>query len=204
MVGRGNERVTPAAGHDVLGRAQPKLGLVAPRMQPGDAVQVMSAGGGGFGHPLERDPDRVLVDVLDEFISHDHAEQVYGVVITDEGTVDADATAALRRHHRPDGDVPDFDFGPEREAFEETFPTDVHDQFLQAPYGIGIKQGNVELKRWVDARLGLMKRKDLFVPIMRNNIAPRFVPAFLKNSLRPNQDFKYRDASLPSLDTVCP
>ena len=29
---------------------------------------------------------------------------------------------------------------------------------------------------------------------MRNNIAPRFVPAFLKNSLRPNQDFKYRDA----------
>ena len=78
------------------------------------------------------------------------------------------------------------------------------DLFLEQPYGIGIKQGNVQLKRWVDARLGLMKRKDLFVPIMRNNIAPRFVPAFLKNSLRPNQDFKYRDASLPSLDTVCP
>jgi polar amino acid transport system substrate-binding protein len=76
--------------------------------------------------------------------------------------------------------------------------------FLEQPYGIGIKQGNVELKRWVDARLNLMKRKDLFAPIIRNNIAPRFVPAFLKNSLRPNQDFKYRDASLPSLDTVCP
>jgi N-methylhydantoinase B len=102
------------------------------RMQPGDAVQVMSAGGGGFGHPLERDPDRVLVDVLDEFISREHAAQVYGVVITDEWTVDVDATAALRRQHRPDGDVPDFDFGPEREAFEDTFPTDVHDQFLQA------------------------------------------------------------------------
>ena len=78
------------------------------------------------------------------------------------------------------------------------------DVFLEQPYGIGIKQGNVELKRWVDARLNLMKQKDLFVPIIRNNIAPRFVPAFLKNSLRPNQDFKYRDASLPSLDTVCP
>jgi len=78
------------------------------------------------------------------------------------------------------------------------------DLFLEQPYGIGIKQGNVELKRWVDARLNLMKKKDLFAPIIRSYIAPRFVPAFLKNSLRPNQDFKYRDPSLPSLDTVCP
>ena len=80
----------------------------------------------------------------------------------------------------------------------------IDDVFLEQPYGIGIKQGNVELKRWVDARLNLMKRKDLFAPIIRNNIAPRFVPAFLKNSLRPNQDFTYRSPSLPSLDTVCP
>jgi len=78
------------------------------------------------------------------------------------------------------------------------------DQFLEAPYGIGIKQGNVELKRWVDARLNVMKQKDLFVPIIRNNIAPRFVPTFLKNVLRPNQNFTYRPPSLPSVDTVCP
>jgi polar amino acid transport system substrate-binding protein len=78
------------------------------------------------------------------------------------------------------------------------------DLFLEAPYGIGIKQGNVQLKRWVDARLNLMKQKDLFVPIIRNNIAPRFVPAFLKNVLRPNNDFTYRSPSLPSVDTVCP
>jgi polar amino acid transport system substrate-binding protein len=78
------------------------------------------------------------------------------------------------------------------------------DLFLEQPYGIGIKQGNVELKRWVDARLNLMKKKDLFAPIIRSYIAPRFVPAFLKNSLRPNQDFTYRSPSLPSLDTVCP
>jgi len=78
------------------------------------------------------------------------------------------------------------------------------DLFQEGPYGIGIKQGNVELKRWVDARLNLMKRKDLFLPIIRNNIAPRFVPAFSKNILRPNNDFAYRAANLPSLDTVCP
>jgi polar amino acid transport system substrate-binding protein len=78
------------------------------------------------------------------------------------------------------------------------------DQFLEGPYGIGIRQGNVALKRWVDARLNLMKKKDLFAPIIRNNIAPRFVPTFLKNVLRPNNNFTYRPASLPSLDTVCP
>jgi polar amino acid transport system substrate-binding protein len=78
------------------------------------------------------------------------------------------------------------------------------DLFLELPYGIGIKQGNVELKRWVDARLNLMKRKDLFVPIIRNNIAPRFVPAFSRNILRPNVNFTYRSPSLPSADTVCP
>jgi len=78
------------------------------------------------------------------------------------------------------------------------------DLFLEAPYGIGIKQGNAELKRWVDARLNLMKRKDLFVPIIRNNVAPRFVPAFSRNILRPNNNFTYRSPSLPSVDTVCP
>jgi polar amino acid transport system substrate-binding protein len=78
------------------------------------------------------------------------------------------------------------------------------DIFQEGPYGIGIKQGNVQLKRWIDARLNLMKQKDLFLPIIRNNIAPRFVPAFSKNILRPNNNFGYRPANLPSLDTVCP
>jgi polar amino acid transport system substrate-binding protein len=78
------------------------------------------------------------------------------------------------------------------------------DQFLEAPYGIGIRQGNVALKRWVDSRLNLMKQKDRFAPIIRENIAPRFVSSFLRNILRPNQTFGYRSASLPSIDTVCP
>jgi polar amino acid transport system substrate-binding protein len=78
------------------------------------------------------------------------------------------------------------------------------DRFLEAPYGIGIRQGNVQLKRWVDSRLAIMKQKDLFAPIIRNNIAARFVPSFLRNVLRPNQNFAYRSASLPSVDTVAP
>jgi polar amino acid transport system substrate-binding protein len=79
-----------------------------------------------------------------------------------------------------------------------------NDTFLEAPYGIGIRQGNTAMKRWVDARLGLMKQQDLFLPILRAHFADRFVTSFTGNILRPNQDFQYRSASLPSIDTVCP
>jgi polar amino acid transport system substrate-binding protein len=78
------------------------------------------------------------------------------------------------------------------------------DLFLEGPYGIGIRQGNVALKRWVDSRLELMRKKDTFQAILRNNIAPRFLAAFSKNILRPNNTFGYRAATLPSVDTVCP
>jgi polar amino acid transport system substrate-binding protein len=78
------------------------------------------------------------------------------------------------------------------------------DVFQEGPYGIGIRQGNTQLKRWIDSRLAIMKQKDKFAPIIRNNIAPRFVPSFLRNVLRPNNTFGYRPANLPSLDTVCP
>jgi polar amino acid transport system substrate-binding protein len=77
------------------------------------------------------------------------------------------------------------------------------DAFLIAPYGIGIKQGNTALKRWVDARLAVMKQRDLFMPILRNNFARRFVTSFSRNILRPRQNFAYRAATLPSIDTVC-
>jgi len=78
------------------------------------------------------------------------------------------------------------------------------DLFLALPYGIGIKQGNVAMKRWVDSRLGLMKKNDIFMQILRNNVPKRFVPGFSKNILRPNNTFAYAPASAPAPDTVCP
>jgi polar amino acid transport system substrate-binding protein len=78
------------------------------------------------------------------------------------------------------------------------------DTFLALPYGIGIKQGNTALKRWVDSRLELMRKKDRFMPILRNNVPARFVAGFSKNILRPNNTFGYAPAGAPSADTVCP
>jgi polar amino acid transport system substrate-binding protein len=79
-----------------------------------------------------------------------------------------------------------------------------NDTFLEGPYGIGIRQGNTAMKRWIDSRLGIMKQQDLFLPILRAHFADRFVTSFSGNILRPNQDFTYRPANLPSLETVCP
>lgn len=74
------------------------------------------------------------------------------------------------------------------------------DLFLQQPYGIGIKQGNVALKRWVDSRLNLMKKRDLFFPILKNTVPPRQVAPFSKNILRPKQTFAYNQGDIT---TVC-
>jgi polar amino acid transport system substrate-binding protein len=75
------------------------------------------------------------------------------------------------------------------------------DLFLAQPYGIGIKQGNTALKAWVDSRLNLMKKRDLFFPILKNTVPPAQVAAFSKNILRPKQTFGYAKGDIT---TVCP
>ena len=64
---------------------------------PGASVRVETAGGGGWGSPLEREPQQVLDDVLDEYVTLDAARDDYGVVI-DPATmqVNAGQTKALR------------------------------------------------------------------------------------------------------------
>jgi polar amino acid transport system substrate-binding protein len=76
-----------------------------------------------------------------------------------------------------------------------------NDLFLAQPYGIGIKQGNVAMKRWVDSRLELMRKRDLFFPILKNTVPPGQVPPFSKNILRPKQTFGYNRTDITA---VCP
>lgn len=66
----------------------------------GSRLTISTAGGGGYGPPEEREPERVLRDVRAGYVSGDQARDVYRVAITGSGTaarVDAEATAALRR-----------------------------------------------------------------------------------------------------------
>ena len=63
----------------------------------GDVLQIRTPCGGGYGNPFERDPQKVLGDVLDDFTTIEDARESYGVVIDPETmTVDKEATAQLR------------------------------------------------------------------------------------------------------------
>jgi N-methylhydantoinase B len=72
----------------------------------GDQFARPTAGGGGFGDPLERDPQKVLVDVIDDYVSIRRAALDYGVVIKEvdadlcEYEIDTAATEALRADMR--------------------------------------------------------------------------------------------------------
>ena len=68
-------------------------------------LRVMTPGGGGFGCPLERDPDAVLADVLEEIVSVDAAARIYGVVVTATGEVDWPATRRRRSELRQPAQV---------------------------------------------------------------------------------------------------
>ena len=70
------------------------------------------------------------------------------------------------------------------------------DLFLPLPYGIGLKQGNDAMKRWVDSRLNIMTKKDAFYPILKANVPPRHLGVFAKNILRPKQVFYYSKGDL--------
>ena len=67
------------------------------RLKRGDLLGVEFAGGGGWGNPLRRDPERVRDDVARDYVCVASARQDYGVVLTPELLVDSDATHELRR-----------------------------------------------------------------------------------------------------------
>ena len=74
-------------------------GFVNVELQPGQFIRGRDCGGGGYGDPLEREPARVLHDVLERWVSRAQAEAVYGLVFSGEGAqlhVDEAATREKR------------------------------------------------------------------------------------------------------------
>jgi len=67
------------------------------QLKPGDVVTIATAGGGGYGNPLERDPEMVEADVKEGYVSLERAKEDYGVSINPETIkVDEEATRKLR------------------------------------------------------------------------------------------------------------
>jgi N-methylhydantoinase B len=83
---------------------------------PGDVLHFVTWGGGGWGDPLQRDPELVGLEVLRGLVTVQGARDGYGVACTAAGEVDADATRQLRaRMEQERGGVEVFDMGPPME-----------------------------------------------------------------------------------------
>jgi N-methylhydantoinase B len=71
------------------------------QVQAGDVLAVTQGGGGGYGDPLERDPELVSRDVKDGYISAERVATTYGVVLgAADGRADQPATEQLRTERR--------------------------------------------------------------------------------------------------------
>jgi N-methylhydantoinase B len=78
-----------------------QVAMGARRMVPPQSeVIVRTGGGGGWGDPLEREPEKVRADVLEELVSVAAAREQYGVVLDRKLMIDGAATQSLRQQMR--------------------------------------------------------------------------------------------------------
>ena len=96
--GTPEERVLPALGDGIV-------------LKRGDLLRLETCGGGGWGDPLAREPERVRQDVARGFITARGARDDYGVVV-DEATLEVDKTATQEERARRARDLPLIDRGP--------------------------------------------------------------------------------------------
>ncbi|MGH7301922.1 MAG: hydantoinase B/oxoprolinase family protein, partial [Candidatus Rokuibacteriota bacterium] len=92
----------------------------------GDVVSFQQPGAGGYGDPFEREPRRVLEDVLDDYVSIEAARREYGVVIMGAAadlSVDEAATRHLRAEMAADRNRRDAD-GNREDADRPSGPAD--------------------------------------------------------------------------------
>src|SRR5262249_23731270 len=96
------------------------------KLEPGSTVRILSPGGGGYGDPLDRDPEAVARAVADGLVRGNAAVGDYGVVLAGS-RVDVAATQRERGARRANRPVAPFTFGREREQYESRFPPALQD-----------------------------------------------------------------------------
>ena len=94
-------------------------------VEAGDTLDFITWGGGGWGNPLERDPDLVALEVKRGLVTVEGAKANYGVVLVADGSVDTAATDAARAgmaKDRVEGEI--FNFGPDMETLRAACETE--------------------------------------------------------------------------------
>ncbi|MFT8246641.1 hydantoinase B/oxoprolinase family protein [Roseomonas sp. BN140053] len=94
-------------------------------LAPGDIAHLYAPGGGGRGHPFEREAGRVLADIRRGFVSEAAARRDYGICLRD-GQLDEAATAQLRQRMCEEAVQDHFDLGQTRRAFERVWTEEAY------------------------------------------------------------------------------
>lgn len=68
------------------------------RIHQGETIVSVCCGGGGYGAPTARDPQRTVKDIRDGWVSEARAREVYGVILDHDGFLDVEATRSAREH----------------------------------------------------------------------------------------------------------
>lgn len=92
----------PASHAGFRGEVEHLTSKASTRLRGDDVLVYFAPGGGGYGDPLDRDPDRVARDVDNGRVSLDRAQSLYGVALAEDGSVDARATEGARAAVRDD------------------------------------------------------------------------------------------------------
>lgn len=116
----------------------------------GDTITFLTPGAGGWGDPLKRDPQAVLRDVRDGFVSVTTAAADYGVIISND-EVDPEATRA--RREKADTENLADGYGPERNRWDRVFTPALMDGLNRALLAL---PGTVRQRR----------RKDIFDAVL--------------------------------------
>jgi len=103
---------TGALGEVTLGNGNKLHAKALADLKSGDVVHVNLPGGGGYGDPFKRDPQKLLWDVIEGYVSPEDAEKNYGVAVRYTGNpddlvklpeqwvIDHEKTAVLRKSVR--------------------------------------------------------------------------------------------------------
>ena len=94
----------PSSVEELQGRSE----AIAPKafnvpQEPGDVFILSWTAAGGYGDPLEREPERIAIDLERGNVTQEWVEEIYGVVFDADGKIDSNATEEKRttlRHAR--------------------------------------------------------------------------------------------------------
>jgi N-methylhydantoinase B len=84
----------PTVPDDVAGVTEPLPGVAAVALEADDVLFIRATGGGGFGDPIEREPDAVAGDVRAGLVSPEAARDIYGAILAG---AEVDEAATTRR-----------------------------------------------------------------------------------------------------------